>query len=550
MSTAHATSQPTTAIGAVAQWTEDRTSASKAVREFGRKIFPSHWSFMLGEVALYSFIILVLSGTFLTFWFKPAMAEVVYQGPWTALHGVTISEAYASSLEISFEVRGGLFIRQMHHWAALLFMAALTIHALRIFFTGAFRKPRELNWVIGIVLSMVGLGAGFTGYSLPDDLLSGNGLRIIDGLLKSIPLVGTYISFFLFGGEFPGIHIVSRLYSLHIMILPAVLIALIGVHLMFVVIHKHTQWPGPGHTEKNVVGEPVLPTFAAKGGGFFFLIFALVSFISAIFTINPIWNYGPYDPSPVSAGTQPDWYVGWADGILRIMPGWMEFYIFGYPISLNINIAIIIMLLFWGVAMVWPWIEAWMLKDNREHHILDRPRNNPTRTGLGVAAAVWYAVMWAGASGDLVAVFFHMSLNDMIYIFRVLFIVGPFIAFFLTRRICLSLQRKDRELVLHGHETGQIIRLPHGEFLERHQPLTPHEVWALTAFEAPQVLPAQPDSSGKVSGLERLRARMAKFFYEDRIHPVTKAELDAAHEAHHHDEVAGGEHGENSGLEK
>src|SRR5699024_4979912 len=219
------------------------------------------------------------------------------------------------------------FIRQMHHWAALLFMAALSIHALRVFFTGSFRKPRELNWVIGILLSMLGLAAGFTGYSLPDDLLSGNGLRIIDGLLKSIPLLGTYISFFLFGGEFPGIDIVSRLYSLHIMILPALLIALIGVHLMFVVIHKHTQWAGPGHTQKNVVGEPVLPTFAAKGGGFFFLIFALTAFISALFTTNPIWNYGPYDPSPVSAGTQPDWYVGWADGILRIMPGWMEFYI-------------------------------------------------------------------------------------------------------------------------------------------------------------------------------------------------------------------------------
>lgn len=547
MTTAQQTAQPTTAVGSLAKWTEERTGASKAVREFGRKIFPSHWSFMLGEVALYSFVILVLTGTFLTFWFKPAMAEVVYTGPWNPLHGVTISEAYDSTLKISFEVRGGLFIRQMHHWAALLFMAALSMHAMRVFFTGAFRKPREINWVIGIVLSMLGLGAGFTGYSLPDDLLSGNGLRIIDGLLKSIPLVGTYISFFLFGGEFPGEDIVSRLYSLHIMILPALLIAFIGVHLMFVVIHKHTQWQGPGHTEKNVVGEPVLPTFAAKGGGFFFLIFALLAFISSIFTTNAIWNYGPYDPSPVSAGTQPDWYVGWADGILRIMPGWMEFYIAGYPISLNINIAIVIMMGFWGIAAVWPWIEAWLLKDNREHHIVDRPRNNPTRTGLGVAAAVWYAIMWAGASGDLVAVFFHMSLNDMIYIFRVLFIVGPFIAFYLTRRICLSLQRKDRELVLHGHETGQIIRLPHGEFQERHQPLTPHEVWALTAFETPQVLPAQPGKDGKVSGLERLRARVAKYFYEDRVHPVTKAELDAAHAEHSHDEVDGTDR---TGLEK
>ncbi len=181
--------------------------------------------------------------------------------------GVEISQAYNSTLEISFEIRGGLFIRQMHHWGALLFVAALSLHMPRVFFTGAFRKPRELNWVVGVFLVILAMAAGFTGYSPPDDLLSGNGLRIIDGILKSLPLVGTYISFFVFGGEFPGIDIVSRLYTLHIMIVPALLIALIGIHLMFVVVHKHTQWPGAGHTEKNVVGEPVLPTFARRAEG-------------------------------------------------------------------------------------------------------------------------------------------------------------------------------------------------------------------------------------------------------------------------------------------
>ena len=337
------TTQPTTTIGKAANFAETRVGASALVREFGRKIFPSHWSFMLGEVALYSFIIVVLSGTFLTFFFQPAMGEMHYEGPWLPLRGVEISEAYNSTLAISLEIRGGLFIRQMHHWGALLFVAALSVHMLRVFFTGAFRRPRELNWVVGVLLVIMGMAAGFTGYSLPDDLLSGNGLRIIDGILKSLPLVGTYISFFLFGGEFPGIDIVARLYTLHIMIVPALLIALIGIHLMFVVVHKHTQYPGAGNTEKNVVGEPVLPTFAAKGGGFFFLIFGLLSLISALFTINPIWNYGPYDPSPVSAGTQPDWYIGWADGFLRIVPGWFEFYIFGWPISFNINSAVIVM---------------------------------------------------------------------------------------------------------------------------------------------------------------------------------------------------------------
>ena len=536
------TTQPTTTIGKAANFAETRAGASVLVREFGRKIFPSHWSFMLGEVALYSFIIVVLSGTFLTFFFQPAMGELHYDGPWLPLRGVEISEAYDSTLAISLEIRGGLFIRQMHHWGALLFVAALSVHMLRVFFTGAFRRPRELNWIVGVLLVIMGMAAGFTGYSLPDDLLSGNGLRIIDGILKSLPLVGTYISFFLFGGEFPGIDIVARLYTLHIMIVPALLIALIGIHLMFVVVHKHTQYPGAGNTEKNVVGEPVLPTFAAKGGGFFFLIFGLLSLISALFTINPIWNYGPYDPSPVSAGTQPDWYIGWADGFLRIVPGWFEFYIFGWPISFNINSAVIVMGGVFAVMFIYPFFEAWLQKDHREHHILDRPRNNPTRTAIGVAGIIFYCNMWAAASGDIVAVFFQMSLNDMIYIFRFLFFFGPIIGYVITKRMCLALQRKDREIALHGRETAHIIRLPHGEFLERHEALPPHKLWKITAFESPAYIPAEPNADGKITGMEKLRARLSRFFFEDRVAPVTKQELEASH--HDHDAVEGSKHKE------
>ncbi|GAA1360484.1 cytochrome bc1 complex cytochrome b subunit [Brevibacterium luteolum] len=542
------THEPTTAVGKAASFAETRVGASKMVREFGRKIFPSHWSFMLGEVALYTFIILVLTGTFLTFWFKPAMGHAIYEGPYVPLQGVEMSEAFESTLAISFEVRGGLFIRQMHHWAALLFMVAVSVHALRIFFTGAYRRPREINWMVGIALIALGMGAGFTGYSLPDDVLSGNGLRIIDGLLKSIPLVGTYVSFFLFGGEFPGTDIISRLYTLHIMVVPALIIAFIAIHLMFVVIHKHTQWPGAGHTNRNVVGEPVLPTFAAKGGGFFFMIFALLGFISGIFSINAVWAYGPYDPSPVSAGTQPDWYIGWMDGYLRILPGWLEFYIFGLPFSLNINTALLAALVLFGAMAIWPFFEAWLTKDYREHHVLDRPRNNPTRTAVGVAAVVWYAVLWAAASGDLMAVFFHMSLNDMIYIFRIMFFLGPILGFIITKRVCLGLQRKDREIVLHGFESGEIIRLPHGEFQERHKPLDPHKLWKLMAYDSPRYIPAEPGPDGKISKGERRRATIAKYFYEDRVAPVTKEELDAAHHDHHAVEAGSHEAGSRGSI--
>src|ERR1700709_2628191 len=306
-------------------YVDERTSISGLVKELGRKIFPDHWSFMLGEVALYSFVVILLSGTFLTFFFQPSMAEVVYHGSYVPLKGITMSAAYSSALNISFDIRGGLLFRQVHHWAALLFIAAIGLHMLRVFFTGAFRKPREINWFIGFVLFVLAMAEGFTGYSLPDDLLSGNGLRIIDGLVKGIPVIGTWTSYLLFGGEFPGTAIVGRLYTLHILLLPAILVAALGVHLVLLVINKHTQFAGPGKTNDNVVGVPIMPVFAAKAGGFFFIVFGVIVLMATFFTINPIWLYGPYDPSPISAGTQPDWYIGLAYGALRLVPSGLGF---------------------------------------------------------------------------------------------------------------------------------------------------------------------------------------------------------------------------------
>jgi ubiquinol-cytochrome c reductase cytochrome b subunit len=364
--------------GKAANYIDERTSISGAVKELGRKIFPDHWSFLLGEVALYSFVIIFLTGSFLTFFYDASMAEVEYEGSYIPLKGIEMSAAMASSLDISFDIRGGLLMRQVHHWAALLFVAAIGLHMLRIYFTGAFRKPRELNWVIGFILFILAMAEGFTGYSLPDDLLSGNGLRIIDGMVKGIPLIGTWISFLLFGGEFPGTAIVGRLYSLHILLLPAIIVALIAMHLLFVIVHKHTQYPGAGRTNTNVVGYPVLPVYAAKAGGFFFIVFGVVMLMASLFTINPIWNYGPYDPSPVSAGTQPDWYIGFADGALRLIPPGLESYGFGGTWSWNILIPLVGLGLFIVVVLIYPFVEAWITGDKRCHrrsrcHVLRRP---------------------------------------------------------------------------------------------------------------------------------------------------------------------------------
>lgn len=519
---------------AASNYVDERTSISTAVKELGRKIFPDHWSFLLGEIALYSFVVILVSGTFLTFFFQASMAEVHYEGSYAPLKGVEMSVAMASTLDLSFDVRGGLLMRQVHHWAALLFIASIGLHMLRVFFTGAFRKPRELNWVIGFTMFILAMGEGFTGYSLPDDLLSGNGLRIIDGLVKGMPVVGTWISYLLFGGEFPGTDIVGRLYSLHILLLPAILVALIALHLLFVVVHKHTQYPAAGHTNENVVGYPVMPVYAAKAGGFFFIVFGVLMLIGSLFTINPIWLYGPYDPSPVSAGTQPDWYIGFADGALRLIPPGLEFVWLDRTWSFNILIPIVVLGGFIVAAMFYPFIEHWIVGDKREHHILDRPRNAPTRTAIGAAGVTFYAALWAAAGSDIMATHFRLSIEGVIHALQAVAILGPFVAYFITKRVCLALQKKDREIVLHGYESGRIVRLPGGEYIEVHQPISDYERWKLVSYQDYQPLMLRPNSRGRIPVTERVRAGLSRWFFEDRITPVTQKELELTHGGDHH----------------
>jgi len=524
--------KPTTFIGGAANYLDERLSLGGVLKNFGRKVFPDHWSFMLGEVAMYSFVVLLISGTFLTFFYQPSMASVHYEGSYAPLKGAEMSIAYASSLDISFDIRGGLLMRQVHHWAALLFVAAAGLHMLRVFFTGAFRKPRELNWLVGFFLFLAAMGGGFTGYSLPDDLLSGNGLRIIDGMLKAIPFIGPSISSGLFGGEFPGDEIVARLYSLHIMIIPALIIVLLAVHLMMVIIHKHTHYSGPGKTDENVVGFPLMPVYVAKAGGFFFLVFGVLMAIAATFTINPIWNYGPYDPSPVSAGTQPDWYIGWLDGALRLAPSGLDVEVLGIVLPFGVLLPLVVSLAFLAVVAAYPFIEKWVTADDREHHVLDRPRNAPTRTGIGAAGVVFYAVLWAGASTDLIATNFQLNLNQVLTSMQSLLIIGPVIAFWVTKRACIALQRKDREIALHGRETGRVVRLPHGEYIEVHEQVDKYELWKLVDFKDYQPTLARPNAQGKITLGSKIRAALSSFYFEDRIAPVSKAEYELAHADH------------------
>ena len=521
-------------------WLDDRLGLAGAGKKLMpvRKVFPEHWSFMLGEIALWSFIVLLLTGVFLTFWFDPSMTETVYNGSYEPLRGLEMSKAYATTLDISFDIRGGLLIRQIHHWAAAIFVAAMIVHMLRIFFTGAYRKPREVNWLIGLGLLTLGLVEGFAGYSLPDDLLSGTGLRFVDGLIRSIPLVGSYLEFFIFGGEFPGDIIIPRLYMAHILLIPALLLALIGAHMVLLVYQKHTQWPGPGRTENNVVGYPLLPQYAAKAGGFFLVVFGFTSLMGATLQINPIWLYGPYNPSEVTAGSQPDWYMGFVEGAVRVMPAW-EFTdpLIGYTWSMNVFIpAVLLMGVMFTLLGAWPFVEQWITGDKREHHLLERPRNAPVRTAFGVAGMTAYGVFWIGGGNDIIAVKFHLDIYDITRFVQAGVIVLPILAFMITKRICIGLQRVDANRILHGYETGVIERTPDGSYSERHAPLPVHDQFVLTTHDRLPVLeaPQEADANGVPAPngrKERLRARFRKFYYHGAVDKPT--EQDVEHAAEH-----------------
>ncbi|WP_396776219.1 cytochrome bc complex cytochrome b subunit [Microbispora sp. H10885] len=510
-------------IAGPATFLDDRLGAGGFARRNLRKIFPDHWSFLLGEIALYSFVILLLTGTFLTFWFKPSMGEIVYNGTYAPLKGVAMSEAYASTLDISFEVRGGLLIRQIHHWSALVFIGGMMAHALRVFFTGAYRKPRELNWIIGTVILSVALFEGLTGYSLPDDLLSGAGLRVTQGVVIGLPVVGTYLNFFLFGSEYPGEDVISRFYSIHILLLPGLILALVTAHLILMWVQKHTQFPGKGRTNRNVVGAPFYPAFMAKSGAFFLFTFAVIAGLGTFAQINPVWLYGPYTPADISAGSQPDFYLAFLEGALRIMPAW-EVNLFGtsqagtVPLSVVIPALVPLGIIVVGMAL-YPFLERWITGDHREHHLADRPRDNPHRTSIGMAAIAFYGVLWLFGGNDIISANFRVSLYTTTWAGRILVFVAPALAYAVTYRICLGLQRSDVAVLTHGVESGVIKRMPDGRYVEVHSRPAEDIEAHLRGREPVPVLPY--DEAVPPRGLRgpigRLRLRMSRAYGGEKV---------------------------------
>jgi ubiquinol-cytochrome c reductase cytochrome b subunit len=461
------------------------------------RVFPDHWSLLFGQIAFYSFVVIVLSGVVLTVYYEPSVEHVVYDGPYAPLNGVEMSRALDSTMAITFEVRGGLLMRQVHHWATLIMVAAITLHLLRLFFTAGFRRPRRLNWLVVFGLLIVMLAASLTGTSLPDDMASGTSLAVLDGVLQATPLIGSDLSALLFGGDFPG-DVISWLYPLHVVVLPAVLAVLFVAGAVLALRHKPAQFAGPGRTEDNVVGRPAAVA-AVKSAGLLCIVAGVAIFMGATATINPVWQYGPADPANASAGVGPAWYLAFLDGSLRLAPGW-EFVWWGKTFSVAVLLPVTACTLFLALVAVYPFIEERLTGDRRHHHLLERPRNNPTRTGIGVAGITFYGVLWAAAGADTMAVLFHLSVNSLLHVFQVLVILGPPAALVITRRICLGLQERDTRIAVLGVETGQVLRRPDGGYVEQHRPVDVYRRWQLVGTSAEnraltaQTIPATTDA--------------------------------------------------------
>jgi ubiquinol-cytochrome c reductase cytochrome b subunit len=430
---------------ATVRWLDERVGAASLARAAMRYVFPDHWSFLLGEIALYSFVVLIATGTFLAFFFDPSTSESVFRGSYAPLHGATVSAAYQSTIDISLRVPAGLVIRQTHHWAALVFVAAIVVHLMRIFFTGAFRKPRDVNYLIGLTLLILAILEGFAGYSLPDDLLSGMGLAIAYGVVMSIPIVGANLAFLIWGGEYPGSPAFeSRLYIVHVFVLPAVLAALIAIHLAIIVRQHHSQLPGPGRREGNVIGTPMWPGYALRSIGLLLAVGAVLVLLGGLVQINPIWQYGPYEPWLGTNGAQPDWYLGWLIGALRLMPPW-EIHFWGKTWVPNPFFGgVLFPTVVFATLYAWPFVERRFTRDHAAHHLLDRPRDRPRRTALGAAFFTWVAIVFVAGSADRILVSVGFPYEGQVWFFRVAAFVAPLLVYAVTRRTCEQL--RDLEL--------------------------------------------------------------------------------------------------------
>jgi ubiquinol-cytochrome c reductase cytochrome b subunit len=512
------------AATAFGQWTAERISRARL------RSVSLHWINLFGVVTTACAAVFIGTGLILMLFFVPSSAPVQYHGNYAPLDGATVSAAYASVLHVAFDVQGGMLLRQLHHWSMQLLPAAIVVQMLVVFFTGGFRKPRRTSWVLLFLLLVSALVGGWSGYGLPDDMLSGTGLRIVEGITVGIPVIGTWASSVLFGGAFPGA-VIEHLAIIHFLVVPALLIVIMAARGALGWVQRPAQVPGLGRTETNLVGVPLFPTGLLRISGLFTAVIAVLVLFSATVTVNPVWQYGPSDPAAATAGSQPDWYTGFLDGALRLVPSHWEFVAGGYTWTLFVLVPLAVVTVFLLGVLVYPFLEQWLSGDDRAHHLLQRPRDTPARTGLGVGAMAFIGTLWAAGSADVAAHQLDFAFEHLIFAGQMSVVFGPLIAFSVTRRVCLALQRKDREVVLHGYETGRLIRLPDGETIEVHAAADPATRWRVLTAEQHEPLALRPRDDGRITALSRLRSGLSRLLFEDRLVPVPSGELERSHVA-------------------
>lgn len=481
------------------------TVVERADRRTPRTRERDRWTAVFGQIAVFSFAATLLTGVFLAVWYTPSMSQVTYEGVYAPLQGVTMSEAYASTLDLSFEVRGGLLMRQVHQWGSLVFVAAMALYLMRIFLTGAFRRSRLSNWLLVIAVLIAGMADAYLGHLLPDDLLSGTSLRVIEGIVLAIPVIGTYVASLLFGGEFPGDDIITSVYVGHILLT----IAIIALAVL--------------HVRRNRGALRI--SDGARTAGFGIAVMGVITIMAATIQVNPVWLWGPSDPALASAGSQPPWYMGFLDGAVRLMPGW-DINVLGYELVLSVLVpAMVVPGILLLILGAYPWLERWVIGTDDDAERLDRARDMPVRTALGAAFVTVYLVLWIAAGNDVIASVMHVSVNSVTRFLQVGLFVLPVLAFWVTKRVGLGLQLREREALLHGRETGMIVADADGGFSERHVRLPESVAQRLT--ERPRPTPVRPEPAADANGVlnptyraDRHRAALSRFYFADIV-PTT-----------------------------
>ena len=443
---------------------DERLALRRGTQKTVNKVFPHHWSFLLGEVALFSLIILVLTGTYLTFFYSGSTEPVVYDGSFELYQGRSLPAAFESVMRLSYDVPGGLLFRRLHRGASHLFIAATVLHMLRILLTGAFRRPRELNYHVGIVLFILAFGAGFTGYSLPYDSLAGTGIRIAYSSVLSIPLVGDQIAYWVFGGAFPTGDVIPRFFVTHVMLLPAALLGLVGVHLALIVRQRHTQFPARGvDGHRFVLGKPLWPAQFAESTVLVLWIGGLLALAAVVIPWSDIAFQGPYVPGEVGNNAQPDWFMFWLDGMLRVFPA-LEIGFPGFTLNGVFVAGVVLPGVVFGVLFAYPFVERKVYGLEGQWHVLQNPLDIPLRAGVVLALFSGVLILSAAATSDQLSRLSGVSIETILWIFRFMVVLVPLgLGFGAARYSQHRLARRELEVAEQESSESQVLAgaVPH-----------------------------------------------------------------------------------------